>query len=261
MLRDRILQLPAGTPVIAGGDFNGNGHNDGLFSNSNPRDPAIVQRLPLPMRDLMERTNLRSVTADLPLRIDPERPAFPPFMESTDMILYRGPVTHANTVLLKPPLPVGVPEAHMYVWSDLLEQAPSPNPGTPPITPPPFLPAPQPPFVNLQPVLTTDPKDQIRTDVAHNTSLAFVTFELVSTPATWWRKELLIMRPGQAPLTLFTYRSKRADRASINVADIPGTRVVLRKQIDIFGATRTVADVLIDAVAPRSTIKLTWERD
>ena len=69
------------------------------------------------------------------------------------------------------------------------------------------------------------------------------------------------MRPGKPPLTLFTYSSRRADSATITVFDVPGTRVVLRKQIDGWGAMRTVADVLIDAVTPRSTIKLTWKRD
>ena len=263
LLRDRIMSFSPDTPIIIGGDFNGGAHNHGAFNNTGRTDPSVLTRMPAPIQDLIDQAKLRSVTAAYPLQTDGGGDNLPPYFWATDLILYRGPVAHQNPTDLAPPLPEGSGEPHPYLWVDLVDAAPPVViPGRPPaFVPAPFVPAPVRPFVNLQPFHTSDPKDQIRTDVIENTSLAFVTFELISTPATSWRKELQIVRPNQQVLTLHTLGSRRSDKVSISMNDLAGSKVILRKQIDIFGGMRTVGDVQISTVAPRSTVRLTWEAD
>lgn len=122
LLRDRILSLPPGTPVIAAGDFNGGAHLDARWRNSPaPRDDTLLLRINPALQDLLLRTGLQSATSGLApmedkvFHTNPEKFS-PPYIRATDLILYRGPVErisvsegHDN---------IGA-EAHQWLFTEL----------------------------------------------------------------------------------------------------------------------------------------------
>jgi endonuclease/exonuclease/phosphatase family metal-dependent hydrolase len=103
LLRDRIRALPAGTPVIAAGDFNGGAHHYKTWRENGRQNPTVVQNGPPPqLADLIRQAGLSSVTERWPLR--PAQPneenpidSLPPHYAATDLILFRGDIEAVNS--------------------------------------------------------------------------------------------------------------------------------------------------------------------